>query len=187
MLRAKKERQMKKLFLFVVFVLIFCPLVIPSYAEEKKVEIRDGVIYFPEKDFQTVSLSKLILSFPPDCPQEILNTKGQVYRGELTKSAGRMTYINLSYLIPLGYNADTKEMTVYFVLEKGYGSTYEIKPFQGTLKGVFDLENGSVLRWAHSTSIKTQDYRLSFLKNGNPRINRSDGFSADYLPVGRLP
>ena len=56
---------MKRLFLLVVFAMIFCPLVIPSYAEEKKVEIKDGVIYFPEKDFQTVSLSKLTLSFPP--------------------------------------------------------------------------------------------------------------------------
>lgn len=178
---------MKKLSLVLVFMMVLCTLAMFSYAEEKKVEIRDGVIYFPEKDFQTVSLSKLTLNFPFDSPKELLNSKGQIFRGELTKSAARGTFTNLSYLIPLGYNSDTKEMTVYFVLEKGYGSGYDIKPVQGILKGLFDLENGSVLRWAHSTTIKTQDYRLSFLKNGNLRINRSDGFSADYSPVGRLP
>jgi len=181
---------MKRLFLVLVLCMIVCPLVVPSYAEEKKVDIRDGVIYFPEKDYQTVSLSKLTFNFPPNCPQELLNIKGKIFRGELTKEAtGRRgtTYTNLTYLIPLGYNSDTKEMSVYFVIERGYGNAYEIKPFQGVLKGVFDLEKGSVLRWAFTTNIKTQDYQLYFLKDGKLRINRSDGFSADYTPVGRLP
>ncbi len=180
---------MKRIFLVVVLTMIFCPLAIPSYAEEKKVEIKDGVIHFPEKDFQTVALSKLTFSFPPDCPQELLSIKGKIFRGELKKT-GRLniTYTNLTYLIPLGYNSDTKELTVYLVLEKGYGSGYEVKPYQGGLRGIFDLENGSVLRWVQSFRIKTQEYRLYFLlKNENLRIERSDGFSADYSPVGRLP
>jgi hypothetical protein len=180
---------MKRMFLLLVLTMIFCSLVIPSYAEDKTLEIKDGVIHFPEKDFQTVALSKLRLSFPSDCPQELLNIKGKIFRGELIKSTPRMTYTNLSYLIPIAYNSDTKEMTVYIVLEKGYGKQYEIKPVQGWLKGLFDLQNGSVLKWVLSpgVNIMTQDYRLHFLKNENLRINRSDGFSADYSPVGHLP
>jgi hypothetical protein len=173
---------MKKIFLLIVFAMILCPLAIPSYAEEKKIEIRDGVLYFPEKDYQTVVLSKLTLNFPPDCPQELLNIKGKIFRGELSKSTGRMTYTNLSYLIPTGYNSETKEMTVYLVLEKGYGKDYQTKPVQGWLKGLFDLQNGSDLKWEQrpGSNIMTQEYRLHFLKNENLRINRSDGFSADY-------
>lgn len=180
---------MKRMFLVLVLTMIFCPLAIPSYAEEKKLEIRDGVIYFPEKDYQTVVLSKLTLNFPPDSPQELLNIKGKIFRGELSKSTPRMTYTNLSYLIPTGYNSETKEMNLYMVLEKGYGKDYQIKPVQGWLKGLFDLQNGSVLKWELSpgVNIMTQEFRLHFLENGNLRINRSDGLSADYAPVGRLP
>jgi hypothetical protein len=179
---------MKRIFLVLVLTMIFCPLAIPSYAEEEKVDIKDGVIHFPEKDLQTVALSKLTFSFPPDCPKELLNIKGKIFRGELRKTGrDNKTYTNLSYLIPIGYNSDTKEMTVYLVLEKGYGSAYEVKPYQGRLRGIFDLENGSVLRWVQSFSVKVQDYKLYFLEKGNLRINRSDGFSAEYSPVGRLP
>jgi len=177
---------MKKLLLVLVFTIIFCPFIIPSYAEEKKVEIKDEAVYFPENYFQPVPLSKLTSSFPPGCPQELLNIKGKIFRGELTKSTARTSNTNLSYLIPLGYNSDTKEMTVYFLLEKGYGRGYEPKPGVGILRGIFDLENGSQLRWAR-TDILTQDYRLYFLKDGKLRINRSDGYSADYSPVGNLP
>lgn len=180
---------MKRVFLLLVLAMVFCTLTIPSYAEEKKLEIRDGVIYFPERDFQTVNLSKLKLNFPPDCPQELLNIKGKIFRGELRKTSQRgQTVTNLSYLIPIGYNSQTKEMTVYFVLEKGYGKEYETKPAQGWMKGPFDLQNGSTLKWMLGPGVKimTQDYRLDFLEN-KLRINRSDGFSADYVPVGSLP
>jgi hypothetical protein len=127
------------------------------------------------------------LTFPPDSPQDLLNIKGKIFRGELKKSNSRITITNLSYLILLGYNSYTKELTVYLVLEKGYGSGYEVKPAQGMLKGTFDLENGSALRWVQSNDIKTQEYQLRFLKNGNLSTNRSDGYIADYSPVALLP
>jgi hypothetical protein len=172
---------MKKIFWVIVLAMIFCPFVIPSYAEEDQVEIRDGVIYFPEKDVPTVVPSKLTFSFPTDCPQEILNVKGKVFRGELKYGeAGRRTstHTSLSYLIPMGYNSDTKEMAVYYV----WGGA---RSFQGTLKGTLDLANGSVLHLTGSTS--TTEYRLYFLEKGKLRINLSNGYSGDYSPVGSLP
>jgi len=180
---------MKKLLLISVLTMIFCPFVISSFAEEKKMEIKDGVIYFPEKELPTVTLSKLTFTFPPDCPQELLGIKGKIFRGELKKQGRRITYTIINYLIPLGYNADTKEMAVYLVQDKGYVKGYESTSVRGMLKGKFDAENGSPLHWVlgSGTDIMTQEYKLSFLKNGNLRINRSDAFSGDYTPVGSLP
>ena len=52
---------MKRLFLALALAIIFCPFIIPSHAEENKVEIKDGAVYFPETYFQRVPLSRLIL------------------------------------------------------------------------------------------------------------------------------
>lgn len=178
----KEEPMRKGLFVFVLS-LAFCLFVSPVCSAAKGPEMRDGEIYFPEPD-QTVSLSKLAFSFPPDCPKEILNIRGKIFRGELTRAAGpRMTGAkNVTYLIPLGYSSDTKEMTVYFVWEKAYGG----KPAQGKLQGLFDLENGSPLRPIGTPHI-TQEHRLYFLKDGKLRINVGGGASGDYTTVGNLP
>jgi len=186
---ASKEEQMNKVLLALVAAMVFCALIVPCVAEEKKVEIKDGVIYFQEKELPTVTLSKLTQKFPSDCPQELLGIKGKIFRGELKKQGRHVTYTIISYLIPLGYNADTKEMAVYTVQDKGYVKGYESTSVQGMLKGKFDAENGSPLHWVLSagTDMMTQEYKLSFLKNGNLRIIRSDAFDGEYKAVGSLP
>jgi hypothetical protein len=185
---------MKKVCLALALAMILCAFVIPSYAADKKLEITDGTIHFPEKDLPVVELSKIKLGFPPDCPQELLATKGKIFRGELTKSgrSGRSaaaSYTNITYIIPVSYNSDTKEMAVYIVQEKGYGKEYESKSSQGWLKGPFDAQNGSLLKWVMGpgSTIMTQDFRLTFQKDGKLRVVKSDGFAAEYTPVGNLP
>jgi hypothetical protein len=180
---------MKRMSLVLVLTVIFCALVIPSYAAEKKLEIKDGGIHFPEDGLPTVELSKLKLRFPPDCPPELLSTKGKIFRGELTKQGARnKAYTLITYIIPLNYNSDSKEMTLFIVQDKGYGKDYESKSVQGWLKGPFDA-NGAVLKWVlrAGTNLMTQDYRLKFQKNGTLRIERSDGLNGDYVQVGTLP
>ena len=181
---------MKKLLLVSVVILVFCSLVGLSYGEEKKVEIKDGIIYFPEDGLPTVTVSKLVQRFPSDCPARASqHHKGKIFRGDLTRKVSHMTYTMLNYLIPLGYNADTKEMAFYVVQDKGYGKGYESKSVQGMLRGKFDTGNGSSLHWVlgNGTTLMTQEYKLSFLKNGNLRIDRTDGYSGDYVPVASLP
>ena len=182
---------MNKVLLALMAAVVFCALVFPCVAEEKRVEIKDGVIHFPESEMPTVTLSKLTQEFPSDCPQELLGIKGKIFRGELQKRIGKrqVTATIISYIIPLGYNADTKEMAVYTVQNKGYVKGYESTSVQGMLKGRFDAENGSPLHWVlrAGTDIMTQEYKLSFPKNGNLRIIRSDGFEGEYKAVGSLP
>ena len=108
----------------------------------------------------------------------------------MTRPALRgIIYTSVTYVIPLGYNSDTKEMSIYILQERGYVKGYETKSVQGTLRGKFDPENVWVLRWVlrPGTDIMTSDYRLSFLKNGNLRIDKSDRYSGDLSPVANLP
>ena len=93
---------MNKVVLALVAAMVFCALVIPCVAEEKKVEIKDGVIYFPEKELPTVALSKLTQKFPSDCPPRASWYQRQDVRAELKKQGRRMTYTIISYFIPLG-------------------------------------------------------------------------------------
>ncbi len=185
----EKGEQMKKLLMVSVVILVFCSFVGLSYGEEKKVEIKDGIVYFPEDGLPTVTVAKLIQKFPSDCPQELLSIKGKIFRGELTRKVSHMTYTLITYLIPSGYNSDTKEMAFYIVQDKGYGKGYESKSVLGMLRGKFDAANGSSLHWllGNGTTIMTQEYKLSFQKNGGLRVDKTDGFSGDYVPVASLP
>jgi hypothetical protein len=182
----------KVLVMAAVLALIFCAFALPAEAADKKPEITNGVIHFPENGLPEVELSKVKLRFPADTPPELLAIKGKIFRGELTKgTAGRRvaSYTLITYIIPVSYNSNTKEMAVLIVQDKGYGKEYESKSVQGWLKGPFDGQNGSSLRWMLSagTTIMTQEYKLTFLKDGKLRILRTDGFSGDYTAVGDLP
>jgi hypothetical protein len=186
----KKEEQMKRMSLVLVLSVIFCALVIPTYAAEKKPEIKDGAIHFPEDGLPVVELSKINVRIPADCPPELLSAKGKIFRGELIKTGVRnKVYALITYIIPVSYNSDTKDVTFLIVQDKGYGKDYESKSVQGWLKGPLDVANGTVLKWVlrAGTNLMTQDYKLKFQKNGNLRIDRTDGFSGDYVSVGTLP
>ena len=155
-------------------VLVFSSI---SFAEEQgKVKIENGVIYFPEKDLRNtkVVLSNLKFNFPKDCPSEILATKGKIFYGELKD--GR-SYIQRTYIIPLGYSSDTGEMILYFVTESGYGG----KPGQNWLSGLFNPE-GSTLQVVNA-SVMTQTYKVYFLKNGIIRMRLSNGLDGDYKAI----
>jgi hypothetical protein len=182
----------KVLVMAAVLALVFCTFALPGQAADKKPEITNGVIHFPENGLPDVELSKVKLRFAPDTPPELMAIKGKIYRGELTKAAaGRRvaSYSILTYIIPVSYNSTTKEMAVYVVQDKGYGKEYESKAVQGWLKGPFDGQNGSSLKWVLSagTTIMTQEYKLSFLKEGKLRIVRTDGLGGDYTAVGDVP
>jgi hypothetical protein len=182
----------RALLTMVVLAFVFCACALPAQGADKKPEVTSGVIHFPENGLPEVELSKIKFRFPADTPAELLAVKGKIFRGELTKStAGRRvaSYTIISYIIPVSYNSNTKDMTVFIVQDKGYGKEYESKSVQGWLKGPFDGQNGSPLKWMLSAgnTIMTQEYRLTFLKDGKLRILRTDGMSGDYTSVGDLP
>jgi hypothetical protein len=178
-----KEGTMKTLLLVMTVVFCISSVVCPVFSEEKKPEIKDGVITFPESAFPTVSLSKFSFSFPPDSPKEMLNVKGKILRGEMVKEAlGRVVHKSVAYLIPLSYKSDTKEISFYFAWERGTGG----KPGQGRIQGVLDLENASTMKFPGASNI-AMEYRLYFLKDSKIRLNASGGSSGDFTPVGNLP
>lgn len=150
-------------------------------AEQTKVEFRDGMIIFPEKDIPEVNLTKLKFNIPDNCPPEILNLKGKLFRGELVHALNSTNKV-ITYFMLLSYNPDIKEMIAYFVMDKGY----ENKPTKSMRSGLYDPENGTVLKSATTKHI-TQEYRLTFLKNGQPRIRTSNGRDGDYKAVAELP
>ena len=178
-----KEGTMKTLLLVMIVVFCVCSVISPVWSEEKKPEIKDGVITFPESALPTISLSKLSFNFPPDCPKEMLNVKGKILRGEMVKEAlGRVVNRSVAYLIPLSYKSDTKEISFYLAWERGTGG----KPGQRRIQGVFDLENASTMKFPGGSDI-AMEYRLYFLKDSKIRLNASGGASGDFTPVGNLP
>ena len=170
-------------FVLLVLITFFC-FYHPQYAdgaEQGKIEFRDGTIVFPEKTIPEVNLTKLKFSIPDNCPPEILNLKGKIFRGELV-SGRNPNNKQITYFILLSFNPDIKEMTLYFVLDRGY----EGKPTKSIRSGLYDPENGSVLK-SGNTEHMTQEYRLTFLKNGQPRIRTSQGRDGDFNIVAEFP
>lgn len=179
---------MKKLlvvFVTALLAFLYIPTLHCKAGAEGKPEIKDGKIYLPEKNMPEIPLEKLNFTFPKEMPKELLDMKGNIYRGELERRVGQrgLTGSQVTYLTLWGYSPETKEVVIYFIWEK-YSKG---KPGQKKLKGVFNPGGETVLNVSDTGTMATQEYRLSFLKDGKLRINTSGGASADYSVVGKLP
>lgn len=170
-----------------VLLACLCFFAVPCAAgDEKKPEVRDGKIYLPENNMPRIPLERLNLDFPKEMPKELLDMKGNIYRGELegtsTTKGLKKKLSQVTYLVLSGYLPETKEAVMYFVWERGHDG----RPSQGRMKGIFNPEGGTVLSTTSRAGMSIE-YRLHFLKDGKLRINTNSGFSAEYSPVGKLP
>lgn len=154
-------------------------------AELKEIEFRNGTIYFPESDVPEVDLSKLKFSYPQETPKEFLNLKGNLYKGRWShpndQKFGTMSGCT-AYLIPIGYNAETKEISIL----QTAGQSNTTKPARFIISGIYD-KSGSSLKYHKATPDKpVPTYNVHIIEN-KVRINMSNGASSDFVPVAKLP
>lgn len=164
------------------FVFVFCPVVQAGETKQEKIEIRDGIIYFPEQDVPEINLSKLNFNVPDDAPKEIKDLQGKIYRGESTSARDRTKFKKVEYLILMSYDSSNKEIKFFYSFAAGKKG----KPGRDVLKGTYMPGGSTVLERGRGNEQLDQQYRLEILGD-KLRTNASNGWGADYSPVAKLP
>jgi hypothetical protein len=141
-----------------------------------QVKIENSIIIFPEQSMKSVAinLSKLKFSFPSNSPKEIMAMKGKLFFGKDISSS--------CYIVPLGYDSNTKEINLLTAWETGPDG----KPFNAFLNGPFNPE-GTILRAVITVNRRgSVEYTLNFLKNGKFRIRTNLGADSEFTPVAEF-
>lgn len=153
-----------------------------SFAEEQVgVKIENDVISFLGADVPSVNIKDLKFSFPPNSPEEILAIKGKIYGGK--SKTGRGDDQRTIYLIPLGYDLETKKIKILYITNN-YGTSTKINPEKTPLEGMYNglLEGASLKGFVTLYILKpTGTYKEHRIRL---RFYGADG---DFPPVAELP
>jgi hypothetical protein len=149
--------------------------------EPGRIKVENGFIVFPEDKMPDVKIKEdLKYSLSPEAPEEIVAIQTKIY-GTRRPAGDKM-----NYLIPAGYDSQTKRIKLLYVTNNK-GTQWD--PIKILIDGIYSGSDGSPVKYVTDKSDKpwARLYILPEKQGFMLRLAWQTGGNADFFPVADLP